>query len=112
MLVVDNDPAASARSACTGFHPAVRYVHEPRPGIAAARSRALREAGEHDVLVFIDDDERPSAGWLRSLLDTFEPDRIGGRGRPGDLQLRRAAGSVDRRPAGSSSGAGCPPGRR
>ena len=67
VLVVDNDPAASARAACTGYHPAVRYVHEPRPGIAAARSRALREAGRHDVLIFIDDDERPSGPWLRSL---------------------------------------------
>jgi succinoglycan biosynthesis protein ExoM len=72
VLVVDNDPEAGARETCTGVHPAVRYVHEPRPGIAAARSRALREAHAHDLLVFIDDDERPSAGWLHSLLDTYD----------------------------------------
>ena len=49
VLVVDNDPEAGARETCTGYHPAVRYVHEPRPGIAAARSRALREAHAHDL---------------------------------------------------------------
>ncbi len=70
VLVVDNDPGGSAqevleRSALAG----VRYVLEPRPGIAAARNRALAEAGAHDVLVFIDDDERPQEGWLRNLLE-------------------------------------------
>src|SRR3954469_16278179 len=39
VLVVDNDPEASARPVAAGSP--VRYVHEPRPGIAAARNRAL-----------------------------------------------------------------------
>lgn len=77
VLVIDNDPAGSARAvveqAVGGMSadtPApVRYVHEPTPGIAAARNRALETARGSDLLVFIDDDERPTEQWLRSLLD-------------------------------------------
>ena len=75
VLVVDNDPDASAREAvhaAAAQTPArIDYVHEPRPGIAAARNRALREAAEERLLVFIDDDEVPSEGWLNHLLGTY-----------------------------------------
>lgn len=73
VLVIDNDPAASARAAVEGLHESnLRYAHEATPGIAAARNRALDECPHSDVLVFIDDDERPVAGWLCSLLAVFE----------------------------------------
>jgi glycosyltransferase involved in cell wall biosynthesis len=73
VLVVDNDPDGGAREQVEGLgEPRVRYVHEPTPGIAPARNRALDEAGTADILVFIDDDERPVRGWLRSLLDTYQ----------------------------------------
>ncbi|MGO4805578.1 glycosyltransferase family 2 protein [Arthrobacter sp. 2MCAF15] len=73
VLVVDNDPEASARPiveqlAGTLRPGLVRYVHEPRPGIAAARNRALREAASSALLVFIDDDEVPSERWLAQLV--------------------------------------------
>ncbi|OFI38954.1 glycosyl transferase family 2 [Arthrobacter sp. SW1] len=69
VLVVDNDPAGSARATVEGFaSPRIRYVHEPRPGIAAARNRALAESAGDSVLVFIDDDEVPTPDWLRTLL--------------------------------------------
>lgn len=73
VLVVDNDPAASARpivEQLAGTLPPglVRYVHEPKPGIAAARNRALAEAAASGLLVFIDDDEIPSARWLEQLV--------------------------------------------
>ncbi|WP_318241486.1 glycosyltransferase family 2 protein [Cellulomonas avistercoris] len=72
LLIVDNDPDGGARSVVESFGDArVRYVHEPTPGIAAARNRALTAAGG-DVLVFIDDDERPSPTWLASLLEVHE----------------------------------------
>lgn len=70
LLVVDNDPEAGARATVEDF-PTVRYVHEPVPGIAAARNRALDEATGSDVLVFIDDDEMPRDGWLKALLETW-----------------------------------------
>jgi succinoglycan biosynthesis protein ExoM len=70
LLVIDNDPEGSAMALADRW-PDVRFVHEPVPGIAAARNRALDEAAGHDLLVFIDDDERPQAGWLSALLETW-----------------------------------------
>jgi len=67
VIVVDNDPHASAREIVARF-PAVRYVVEPQPGIAAARNRALDEARDSDLLAFVDDDGRPEAGWLVALV--------------------------------------------
>jgi succinoglycan biosynthesis protein ExoM len=72
VIVVDNDPEGTARSTVTRFaHERVRYVHEPRPGIAHARNAALVQAHEADVVAFIDDDERPRPQWLASLVATW-----------------------------------------
>ena len=73
VLVVDNDPDGGAR-ATVGAFAGVRYAHEPTPGIAAGRNRALDEA-DTDLLVFIDDDERPAAGWLAALVATWRETR-------------------------------------
>lgn len=73
-VIVDNDAAASARAtvdACTPrFAGRLHYVVEPRPGIPAARNRALHEAaaGGAAVLCFTDDDAYPQPSWLRELL--------------------------------------------
>lgn len=76
VLIVDNDPAGSARDAVHAFAAdEVRYVHEPRPGIAAARNRALSEAPQNALLIFIDDDERPHDRWLELLLATYDRHR-------------------------------------
>lgn len=71
VLVVDNDPAGGAASAMEeiGRGDRVRYVHEPVPGLSAARNRALTECADRRLLAFIDDDGRPSPGWLRQLVD-------------------------------------------
>ena len=75
IIVVDNDPVASARAivssaastaALRGIE--IRYRHEPEPGISSARNCALDAAAADDVLVFIDDDERPTSKWLPELL--------------------------------------------
>ena len=70
VIVIDNDPAGSAREIVLDARGA-RYVHEPAPGIAAARNRALDEAAPFDLLVFIDDDETPQPGWLRALVGAW-----------------------------------------
>jgi len=76
VLVVDNDPDGGARDAVAPVPGVdVRYVHEPAPGIAAARNRALDECADADLVVFIDDDERPVPAWLRLLVDTYLVDR-------------------------------------
>ncbi len=80
VLVVDNDPnggAEATTAAAAGPGVEVAYVHEPHPGIAAARNRALAACHDDDLLVFIDDDETPVARWLRELVLTYT-----GHGRP------------------------------
>lgn len=72
VVVVDNDPAGGAADVVAGTGgPWCRYVHEPRPGITAARNRAVDEAAASRLLVFVDDDERPHPGWLAHLLTTW-----------------------------------------
>jgi succinoglycan biosynthesis protein ExoM len=76
VLIVDNDPDASASSlpaAATRSTTKVVYLHEPRPGIAAARNAALSYARQigYALLAFIDDDESPHPAWLELLLDTI-----------------------------------------
>lgn len=71
VIVVDNDPAGSAADIADTFGTPVRYVHEPAPGIAAARNRALDEAATADLLVFLDDDERPGDDWLELMVGTY-----------------------------------------
>lgn len=71
LLVVDNDPDGGAAGTVAAFGDPVRYVHEPTPGIAAGRNRALDASGGADLLIFIDDDERPTPGWLAFLLDAY-----------------------------------------
>ena len=96
VLIVDNDPQAGARAvveaareALGGEQPEASepsattdsgaaaatsrlvYVHEPEPGIVAGRNRALSQAHGSDALIFIDDDEIPSQGWLKALVSTW-----------------------------------------
>ncbi len=72
LLVVDNDPDGSAAGAVAAVgDDRVRYVHEPRPGIAAGRNRALDDSADASLLVFVDDDEHPEPGWLAALLGTY-----------------------------------------
>jgi succinoglycan biosynthesis protein ExoM len=81
VLVVDNDASGTGRerveaaAALAATDPGdgagpvtVDYVVEATPGIASARNRALAESGGSELLVFIDDDERPSEPWLAALL--------------------------------------------
>lgn len=70
IVVVDNDPEASARETVAAFADRqalpVRYVHEPQPGVATARNRGVA-AIEAPYVAFLDDDETASPSWLSSL---------------------------------------------
>ncbi|MBO9553130.1 glycosyltransferase family 4 protein [Cellulomonas sp.] len=75
VVVVDNDETASARDIVERFSGSgckVRYVHEPEPGIAAARNAAIAAVHDVDVVMFVDDDERPVGAWLRTMIDVYE----------------------------------------
>jgi succinoglycan biosynthesis protein ExoM len=50
---------------------ALHVVTENVPGIVPARNRALSESLEHDILVFIDDDELPRPGFLEAAFDAI-----------------------------------------
>lgn len=49
----------------------LRVVTETAPGIVPARNRALAEALDRDILVFIDDDELPQPGLLDAAYDAI-----------------------------------------
>ncbi|MEO0812699.1 MAG: glycosyltransferase family 2 protein [Myxococcota bacterium] len=72
VVVVDNDPAASARKVCgkpRNF--ALEYKVEPKPGIPFARNTATASLQDSDdALVTVDDDEVPVPTWLRHLVKT------------------------------------------
>jgi succinoglycan biosynthesis protein ExoM len=75
IVVVDNDPAQSARStvdaaAARSGAVLLRYVAEPRPGISHARNTGVAQAAGRYV-AFIDDDEEAAPGWLAAFLATI-----------------------------------------
>lgn len=75
LIVADNDAVPSARDLVerlAGEAPfAVRYVHEPRPGVANVRNAALAVASGATI-AFLDDDEEAPPHWLASLLSVRE----------------------------------------
>ncbi|MGP9745373.1 glycosyltransferase family 2 protein [Brachybacterium sp. AOP29-B2-41] len=71
VLVIDNDLDRSGAPATVDTGLPLRCVHEPTPGIAAARNRALDECRDSDLIAFIDDDELPRPQWLSSLVATW-----------------------------------------
>ena len=72
VVVCDNDREPTAAAVCAGAACRPTYVHEPRPGIAAARNALLEAAAADEVVVFIDDDEWPEDGWLAALTSTYD----------------------------------------
>lgn len=71
VIVADNDEQPSAecavRTAAEEHGLEVAYVHAPARNISLARNACL-DAATGDVLVFIDDDEVASPGWLAALV--------------------------------------------
>ncbi|QOD44472.1 glycosyltransferase [Clavibacter zhangzhiyongii] len=111
IVVVDNDPAGGAgeavEDAAAESPVPLAYVHEPTPGISAARNRALDAARGDDLLVFLDDDERPDPGWLAALVRARAATRSAGVAGPvrseyevePDAWVRAGGFFVRRRPA-------------
>jgi len=71
VLVVDNRPETDRTRAVVADFPGVRYLREDRPGLDAARNRALRTA-RPGIVAFTDDDAVPDPGWLRALCGGFQ----------------------------------------
>ncbi len=73
ILIVDNDPNASARDVAQHLELAappnmpVRYIHEPNAGVANARNTAISQT-KTQLAVFLDDDQSVPDNWLSELL--------------------------------------------
>jgi GT2 family glycosyltransferase len=86
LVVVDNDPEASARGVCDELGARlpfpVSYRVEKRRGIPQARNAALGAAmGTADFVAFLDDDEIPDPDWLAELLRVqrlYDADAVAG----------------------------------
>jgi glycosyltransferase involved in cell wall biosynthesis len=78
ILIIDNDPGSSARTLIeTGYatqRQHLLYENVQAPGLSEVRNFALAFTGRgsYDALVMIDDDERPSPGWLAELVRVAE----------------------------------------
>ncbi len=71
LIVVDNgstDDTAAVVKATTFEHLPLRCVHEPHGGQTFGRNRGLAESSG-DVILFTDDDIRPSAEWLVAMCE-------------------------------------------
>lgn len=81
IIVVDNDPTASARIAVsneTKTSPVpIVYGAESRRSISYARNMTLSLASG-SLIAFIDDDEFPEANWLFNLYKTLNDYKVGG----------------------------------
>jgi glycosyltransferase involved in cell wall biosynthesis len=75
ILLVDNNskPRLDEDAEVVAFIkslPRARYVFEAKPGLTAARCRAIRESAS-DALIFFDDDNEPAADYLTVLEGYF-----------------------------------------
>lgn len=71
VVVVDNDAGKSAHTVVEE-HAGVLYVVEQRPGVAHARNTGVQAAAGRYIL-FLDDDELPSKGWLAAFAARAQP---------------------------------------
>jgi glycosyltransferase involved in cell wall biosynthesis len=85
IIVVDNGSTDDTPGVVHDFAArsprSVRYVHEPQPGLSAARNRGVA-AARGALLLFTDDDCLPAADWVVAALRALEGNPcqiIGGR---------------------------------
>lgn len=101
IVVVDNDPAGSARIVIEEFRAKgvpfpVDYDIQPEPNIARTRNRTF-ELATGEWLAFIDDDERAPKEWLRNLLDAAQRFQADGVLAPVEPQVPESAPAWIRR---------------
>lgn len=77
VVVVDNDPQQSAEATVGRFPHLSIYDPEPLPGIVSARNRGLTHRQDADAVIFVDDDEYVSSGWLSALVMKAESSGAG-----------------------------------
>ena len=71
LVIVDNGSTDQTAAVVLSAHLRnlrIRYLSEPKPGLARARNTGLANTFG-DVIVFTDDDVRPPTNWLESMSD-------------------------------------------
>jgi glycosyltransferase involved in cell wall biosynthesis len=74
VLVDNNSSPPLAECADLARYP-IRLVHQPVPGLTAAREAAIGSAAG-TVIVFVDDDNILDAGYLATVVETFSADPL------------------------------------
>ncbi len=72
-VVVDNSSNGAAQATVEAAQAenaqlTLRWIHEPVPGVSAARNRGLASAAGK-LIAFLDDDEEAEPGWLAALVE-------------------------------------------
>lgn len=68
LIIIDQSRAPNSDlSALRSDHCDIRYVHVRSTGLATARNTGI-EAARHALIVFLDDDMRVEADWLRAMI--------------------------------------------
>ena len=70
IVIVDNCPNKSSQGVVEDLmrnQPTIRYVNEPRRGVAFARNTGVA-AARGEYIAFLDDDECATSIWLHELL--------------------------------------------
>jgi glycosyltransferase involved in cell wall biosynthesis len=82
IVLVDNNssPPLAERGYLAGYP--IRLIHQPEPGLTAAREAAIKSAAG-TVIVFVDDDNVLESGYLATAIESFAADSqlgvLGGR---------------------------------
>lgn len=70
IVVVDNCPNKSSQGIVADLmrhYPAIKYISEPKRGIASARNAGVA-ASQGEYIAFLDDDELATPNWLHEML--------------------------------------------
>jgi glycosyltransferase involved in cell wall biosynthesis len=74
IIVVDDSPSGSAKSAVETAGLSVRYIATGGAGLGAARNAGIA-AASNDLILFCDDDVTPDIGWIEAYRDAFHANR-------------------------------------
>jgi len=68
-VIIDNNSSDETAEVIESFRDklSLRYLFEPRPGKNIALNKALREVKLGKLVIFTDDDVRPSSDWLKAI---------------------------------------------
>lgn len=75
LIVVNNNSTDHTEETIKGFSDRlpIRYVYEKKQGISAAKNRGI-DVARGQLLIFTDDDVRPSPAWIKTYWTAYKQD--------------------------------------